>query len=78
MQLKVDRGLGSKTEVDFNVNLQLGSIVYKYYEELVIRMKAITSVKIDENIQTAAFDNYEELSKATQNTLNEILYSKKN
>ena len=64
--------------IEYKINLKIGSVVYKYYEDLLVRLKAITSIKVDESIQTAALDRLEELSKSTQNTLNEILYSKKN
>jgi hypothetical protein len=36
-------------------------VVYKHYEDLVIRAKALSNVKIDQEIQTAAMGTLEDL-----------------
>jgi hypothetical protein len=36
--------------IEFDINLQVGSIIYKHYEDLIIRARAISNVKIDQEI----------------------------
>ena len=33
--------------IEFDINLQVSSVVYKHYEDLIIRARAISNVKID-------------------------------
>jgi hypothetical protein len=39
-----------KDGIEFDIKLQVDSIVYKHYEDLIIRAKAISNVKIDDEI----------------------------
>ncbi len=65
LTLEVNKGNISRPGIEYNINLKIGSIVYKYYEDLFVRLKAITALKFDESMQTAARDRFEELSKST-------------
>jgi hypothetical protein len=59
-------------QFEFDVNLKLGALVYKYYQELVVRAKAISAVSVDETMQNQAFDRLEILKDTTNNTIQEI------
>jgi hypothetical protein len=45
--------------------VHVGSIVYKYYEDLLIRAKGISNVQVDQEIQSAAMDTLEDLKETT-------------
>lgn len=47
--------------VEFDISIHLGSIIYKYEEDLMIRAKAISNVQLDQEIQSAALDTLEDL-----------------
>lgn len=67
-----------KDGIEFDIKLQVDSIVYKHYEDLIIRAKAISNVKIDDEIQSAALGTFEDLRETTQNRLHEIIYKRRN
>jgi hypothetical protein len=48
LTLEVSKGNNSRPDIEYNINLKIGSIVYKYYEDLLVRLKAITALKFDE------------------------------
>jgi hypothetical protein len=51
--------------IEFDISLQVSSVVYKHYEDLIIRARAISNVKIDQEIQTAAMGRFEDLRETT-------------
>lgn len=67
-----------KDSIEYDINLQVSSVIYKHYEDLIIRARAISNIKIDQEIQTAAMGTFEDLRESTQNRLHEMLYKKKN
>ena len=68
--------LGAGIEYDLNVRIE--SIIYKHYEDLIIRARAISNVKIDEEMQVAALGRLEDLREATGNRMHQLLYQTKN
>ena len=64
--------------IEYDVALQIGSIVFKYYENLITRSKAIFQVKIDKEISASALDRFDDIKESTQNRFNELLYRRKN
>ena len=54
------------------------SVVYKHYEDLVVRAWAISNIQIDEEISSVAKGTLEDLRETTQNRLHELLYKKRN
>ena len=61
---KGDSGL-LQDGIEFDISLQVSSVVYKHYEDLIIRARAISNVKIDQEIQTAAMGRFEDLRETT-------------
>ena len=55
----VDKG------IEFDVSLTTESLLMKYMQEVVVRAKLITQLKVTEKTQTAALDKLEEMQKAT-------------
>lgn len=49
--------------------VQIGSIVFKYNEDLTIRLMAISRLKVDEKITSAARDRLEDLREQTNSKL---------
>ena len=47
MTLTKNNGATSKTDIEFDLDLKIGQIFAKYNEDLVIRAKAISRIKVD-------------------------------
>jgi|LakMenEpi03Aug12_release.lakeMendotaPanAssembly.Ray.scaffolds.fasta_scaffold6328281_1 hypothetical protein len=54
-----------KDSIEYDINLQVSSVIYKHYEDLIIRARAISNIKIDQEIQTAAMGTFEDLREST-------------
>ena len=52
-------------DIEFDLKLQIGQIVFKYNEDLLIRAQAIARLKFDSALQTEALDKLEELRENT-------------
>lgn len=52
-------------DIEFDLKLQIGQIVFKYNEDLLIRAQAIARLKFDQALQTEALDKLEELRENT-------------
>ena len=52
---KNDTALGLH-DIEFDLALRIGQIVFKYNEDLIIRAKAIARVKVDQKLQNEALD----------------------
>jgi hypothetical protein len=39
-----------KDSIEYDINLQVSSVIYKHYEDLIIRARAISNIKIDQEI----------------------------
>ena len=55
--------------IEYDLNIRIESIIYKHYEDLIIRARAISNVKIDEEMQVAALGRLEDLREATGNRM---------
>lgn len=43
-------------DIEFDITLFLGQILFKYNEDLIIRAKAIARLKVDLSLRTEAMD----------------------
>ena len=50
MTLIKNNSVTSKTDIEFDLDLKIGQIFAKYNEELVIRGKAISRIKVDQSL----------------------------
>jgi hypothetical protein len=64
--------------IEYDFSMRIESVIYKHYEDLIIRARAISNVKIDEEMQQAAMGRLEDLKESTQSHLHDIIYKKKN
>lgn len=68
----------SVNDIEFDLSLQIGQIVFKYNEDLMIRAKAIARLKVDQSLQTEALDQLEELRENTQSAIHSLIYRRRN
>lgn len=64
--------------IEYDVTLQIGSIVFKYFEDLIIRGKSIFKVKVDKEMSETAYSSFDDLKMTTQNQLHDMVYKRKN
>ena len=65
-------------DIEFDIGLTIGSILFKYKEDLVIRVKAITRLKVDKKLKESAYDKMEDLKETTKSRLHAIIYRRAN
>ena len=56
MTLKKNDPATALNDIEYEINLLIGQIVFKYNEDLIIRAKAIARLKVDLSIQNEAID----------------------
>ena len=64
--------------IELDLSLMVGSIVFKYNEDLIIRSKAIARLKVDSSLQAEALDQLEELRENTQSAIHALIYKRRN
>ena len=66
------------SDLELDLSLKIGQIVFKYNEDLIIRAKAIVRLKIDQSLQTEALDQLEELRENTTSAIHSLIYRRRN
>ena len=74
---KNDARLAQK-DIEYDIGLTIGSILFKYKEDLVIRVKAMTRLKVDKKLKESAYDKMEDLKETTKSRLHAIIYKRAN
>ena len=67
-----------KEGIEFNVALQIGTVIFKFNEDLLIRAKVISQLQVDQEMRVSAFEKLEQLREEGRNRLNDLIYKKKN
>ena len=56
MHLTKNNVSSAANDIEHDLNLSIGQIMFKYNEDLVIRAKAISRLKVDTSLQIEAID----------------------
>lgn len=64
--------------IEYDVALQIGSVVFKYFEDLLVRGRAIFQVKVDKGISASAASSFDDLKESTQSRFHDMIYRRKN
>lgn len=78
MHLTKNNVSSAANDIEHDLNLSIGQIMFKYNEDLVIRAKAISRLKVDTSLQIEAIDQLEELRENTQSAIHSLIYRRRN
>ena len=59
MTLTKNNAATARSDVELDLSLKIGQIIFKYNEDLIIRAKAISRLKVDRSLQNEALDQLE-------------------